>query len=438
MRQPRRSHSARAADDQGQASPRSHLCDIAPKSRQHFLFPTSPASFRAVGPRPKPSVATNIPQRPPMMRSSLAPLLALLLLTSALLVGCGSDSTASTTPTCSADELLDQQANACVPRNGGDESDAGDDNDTDIAPDVDLEPDADDEPDTPGPECDADNDGVLSYACGGADCNDNDPFTYPGAIEICDGKDNTCNGLIDEGVSCSFFAHTSDGLYSINPFEGTADRESDLVDWDGNLVRLLDIDTHPNGVLFGVTRNDLYAFYDAENVWIRVAWMGGADIGEPNGLAIDGFGTAYVTAENSFLKFDLAEVEALLNEYGFDEMAFDDLVLSPEEIIVTGDDTYISSGDCVVNKQNTFYMTSKHDREQDHLVEIDRSTGDAINRGPTGFDRIYGLTAGWSKLFGITSSGELLEINAADGSAELIHDFGDSKRWYGSASTPQR
>lgn len=39
---------------------------------------------------------------------------------------------------------------------------------------------------------------VKGYAQNNADCNDHDASVYPGAPEICDGKDNNCNGLIDE------------------------------------------------------------------------------------------------------------------------------------------------------------------------------------------------------------------------------------------------
>jgi len=34
---------------------------------------------------------------------------------------------------------------------------------------------------------------------GGGDCNDNDNTIHPNALELCDGKDNNCNGQIDEG-----------------------------------------------------------------------------------------------------------------------------------------------------------------------------------------------------------------------------------------------
>lgn len=45
---------------------------------------------------------------------------------------------------------------------------------------------------------DVDGDGQLDLACGGTDCDDKDPNTYAGAPERCDGKDNSCNGLVDE------------------------------------------------------------------------------------------------------------------------------------------------------------------------------------------------------------------------------------------------
>ncbi len=46
---------------------------------------------------------------------------------------------------------------------------------------------------------DADDDGVVAAD----DCNDNDPNVFPGALELCDGVDNNCNGTMDEN-SASF------------------------------------------------------------------------------------------------------------------------------------------------------------------------------------------------------------------------------------------
>ena len=45
---------------------------------------------------------------------------------------------------------------------------------------------------------DKDGDGVTSDK----DCNDNDKTVYPGAKELCDGKDNNCDKRVDEGCLC--------------------------------------------------------------------------------------------------------------------------------------------------------------------------------------------------------------------------------------------
>jgi hypothetical protein len=47
-----------------------------------------------------------------------------------------------------------------------------------------------------------DNDGDGYYLDAvPADCNDSDPNVHPGASEICDDKDNDCDGLTDEGLA---------------------------------------------------------------------------------------------------------------------------------------------------------------------------------------------------------------------------------------------
>lgn len=54
---------------------------------------------------------------------------------------------------------------------------------------------------TPDGCLDNDGDGYGNGCAAGPDCDDTDATTYPGAPELCDGKDNSCNGQIDNGLN---------------------------------------------------------------------------------------------------------------------------------------------------------------------------------------------------------------------------------------------
>jgi hypothetical protein len=49
------------------------------------------------------------------------------------------------------------------------------------------------------------------YITRGGDCNDNDAGINPGARERCDGKDNDCNGIVDDNVNIGIWIRDADG-----------------------------------------------------------------------------------------------------------------------------------------------------------------------------------------------------------------------------------
>ncbi|MFY7668412.1 MAG: MopE-related protein [Crocinitomicaceae bacterium] len=51
----------------------------------------------------------------------------------------------------------------------------------------------------------------VGYVTVGGDCNDSDPLINPNAIEICDGIDNDCDGLADDGLVFAMYYVDADG-----------------------------------------------------------------------------------------------------------------------------------------------------------------------------------------------------------------------------------
>ena len=258
------------------------------------------------------------------------------------------------------------------------------------------------------PACDQDEDGVMGTQCGGDDCDDLNPDRSPALLEFCDDLDNNCNEVLNDGIECLIYAHSGTYLYRLDPFHYTATQVTEV-------PYLFDIDTeNATGLLYGITNEALYRFDDARNTWFLVGTF--PELEDATGLAIDSDGVGWVTSADSVYTVDLQNAES-------------------ELVGIVGSDFY-SSGDCVINKYDSLFMTSKAFDEDDTLVLIDRNTGEGTAIGSTGYRNIFGLVAAWGQLYGLTSNGDLITLDRDTGVGEWLHTFDIT--WYGAASSPGR
>lgn len=336
-------------------------------------------------------------------------------------MGCGSDSTESE-PTCPEEERYNPILDQCEPARimptspdlgveedaSADSNNGSNDMDSDAAIDetpTDMGPDL---PDNLTCLTDLDGDGHYAMECGGDDCDDIDRFRNPSQAEICDELDNNCDDVVNGGIDCTFFAHSDTQLYRIDPFLFVA---TPL----GAVPGLFDIDTHPDGTLYGLTSTRLHTYDEQNGTWNAFPGELGVNLNNPNGMAIDEDGTAYVTGGNTLYTVNLTNGTAS----------------------AVGSGNYSSSGDAVITKQGVLYMTSSRILNTDTLVLVDGLDGSGMLIGPTGHGEIWGLTAAWGRMFGMTSRGELIEINSGTGASTLRHTFNNIS-FYGAASTPNR
>jgi hypothetical protein len=271
--------------------------------------------------------------------------------------------------------------------------------------------------------CDVDGDLHLADtpACGGDDCDDNNSERHPGLVEICDEFDNDCNMMVNDGLTCEFYAQTSNKLYLVDPFEPSATEVGDVPD------QTLDMDTDTGGTLYAVTSDNLHRYNEMTSAWEVVGAISTSFSVAPNGLAIDRNGDGWLTAGNTLYKLDL-QTAAVMNvgSLGRDGLS-----------------AYSSSGDSVVSKGDTLFMSSSHPISGgDELVRVSRSTGRGSSIGSIGFDKIWGMTAAWGDLYGLSGDGELIEIDESTGAGRLLHTLRDSNSepisFFGAASTANR
>jgi len=81
------------------------------------------------------------------------------------------------------------------------------------------------------PCVDADGDGLTDCA---GDCNDSDPKMRTGAVEVCDGRDNDCNGTVDDAAACVRTCTTPSKLGSdVRVTNAEFDSSAASIAWNG-------------------------------------------------------------------------------------------------------------------------------------------------------------------------------------------------------------
>ena len=259
----------------------------------------------------------------------------------------------------------------------------------------------------PPPGCDQDGDGFLAEHCGGDDCDDHARGRNPNATERCSFEDENCSGVNNEHLDCTFFAHGREDLYRVDPFMQRVHNAGRLLTPAGRGI--LDIDIDPNGVLVGVTREELLSFNDQGSYEVV------ASIDTPpntNGLAIDSSGRIFLTqsdnqVSNAYTVNLAGEVSVLGN-------------LAP----------YRSSGDCVVLKDESLLMTAPGEPgEGDLLVYVNSQDATTNSLGSIGFEKVYGLSASFGFLFGATDEGRVLLIDQTTGTGEELFRRADLQFW---------
>ena len=176
---------------------------------------------------------------------------------------------------------------------------------------------------------------------------------------------------------------------------------------------ITDIAETSDGRLFGVSFDTLFLIDPASAALSKVGPLNaGGENPWVNGLTVAPDGTLYASGGGELYRVDpnSAAVERV-GPFG---------------------PNISSSGDIVWGPLGAIFMSDfEFQTQTDTLVSLNPLTAEATPVGAIGFSSVYGLSFNGLFLFGLTATGEILQLDPSSGKATVLHDFDLS--WWGAS-----
>lgn len=234
-----------------------------------------------------------------------------------------------------------------------------------------------------------------------------------------------------EPQTAVIYAHSSSTLYSFDPQTNRVTRIGGFRDQVSGaaVTQVLDLALNAAGDMYIVTPSVLYQVdVDTAEVTRVLALTG---VGSVNGLSFLIPGTVDATEET---------LVAVTMVGGLIKI---DLRTQAVTMLGTYPSGWQSSGDLVSVEGAGTFATVTHDRSgPDSLARITFTAGaaqieilGATRSGTQSFKSIYGIGYWGRSLYGFTATGELIEINRVDGTAQLVSNSTGSRQFYGAGVT---
>ncbi len=191
---------------------------------------------------------------------------------------------------------------------------------------------------------------------------------------------------------CLYVADLSSRLYTLDPATGSSRLVGAV-----NIASVTDIAFHGQ-TLYGITFSQFVRLNPDTGAGVIIGAIGGGFT--TNGLAVASDGTVYAgTTNGQLIRINpVTGAGTLVGNFGGGLTSSGDLAFDSNDVLYAS----LNSGGSVV------------------LAQVNRNTGVATVIGPTGLTTVYGLAFCCCRLYGTSTFGELLDINAATGKATVI------------------